>query len=46
MKLAPAYEGIELGIGDNILMKAVAESTGAMLCLTCHFLGSDRNVYF
>ncbi|XP_068673166.1 DNA ligase 1-like isoform X3 [Montipora foliosa] len=30
-KLAPAYEGIELGIGDNILMKAVAESTGRSL---------------
>ena len=31
VKLAPAYEGMELGVGDNVLMKAVAESTGAVL---------------
>ncbi|XP_048575636.1 DNA ligase 1 isoform X2 [Nematostella vectensis] len=30
-KLAPAYEGIELGIGDHILMKAVSEATGRSL---------------
>ncbi|XP_044184001.1 DNA ligase 1-like isoform X2 [Acropora millepora] len=30
-KLAPAYEGMELGVGDNVLMKAVAESTGRSL---------------
>ena len=29
--MAPAYEGIELGIGENILMKAVSESTGKKL---------------
>ncbi|XP_065659372.1 DNA ligase 1 isoform X3 [Hydra vulgaris] len=27
-KLAPAYEGMELGIGENVLMKAVCSSTG------------------
>ena len=27
-KLAPSYEGIELGIGDGVLMKAIAESYG------------------
>lgn len=27
-KLAPAYEGIELGIGENVMMKAVCGATG------------------
>ena len=34
-KLAPAYEGIELGIGDHVLMKAVAESTGKQYSPQC-----------
>jgi DNA ligase 1 len=27
-KLAPEYEGIELGIGETIIMKAIGDSTG------------------
>lgn len=27
-RLAPAYEGMELGIGENLLMKAIVQTTG------------------
>ena len=27
-KLAPAYEGIELGIGETLLMRAIVQTTG------------------
>jgi DNA ligase-1 len=30
-RLAPEYEGIELGIGDMLLMKAIAQTTGRSL---------------
>ncbi|CAF1515364.1 unnamed protein product [Adineta steineri] len=30
-KVAPEYEGIELGIGETIIMKAIADSTGRTL---------------
>lgn len=27
-KLAPDYEGLELGVGDMVLMKAISQATG------------------
>jgi hypothetical protein len=32
-KLSPDYEGIELGIGESLLIKAIAESTGRSLAV-------------
>lgn len=28
IQLAPEYEGVELGLGESLLMKAIADSTG------------------
>lgn len=30
-KVAPDYEGLELGIGDTVLFKSLAEATGSTL---------------
>ena len=34
-KLAPAYKGVELGIGDTVLMKAIAQATGGVSQCAC-----------
>jgi hypothetical protein len=33
IKLSPDYVGVELGIGESLLVKAIAESTGRSLAL-------------
>ena len=42
-KLAPAYEGVELGIGETLLMKAIAQCTGNLI-LCSGWLGSTHHV--
>ncbi|XP_076807954.1 DNA ligase 1-like isoform X2 [Clavelina lepadiformis] len=43
-KLAPAYEGIELGIGEHLLVKAVAEATGRSLAKIKGDVGSTGDL--
>ena len=33
MKLSPEYVGVELGIGESLLIKAISESTGRSLAV-------------
>lgn len=33
LQLSPDYEGIELGIGESLLIKAIGESTGRSLAV-------------
>ena len=42
-KLAPAYEGVELGIGETLLMKAIAQCTGNLISRG-GWLGSTHHV--
>lgn len=37
-KLAPAYKGVELGVGDMVLMKAIAQATGVFSFFTFSFI--------
>ena len=32
-KIAPDYMGVELGIGDSIMIKAVSETCGMKVCV-------------
>jgi len=34
-RVAPSHEGIELGVGDSILIKVIAEPWACHVCKTC-----------